>query len=89
MPLERPASNLLTIWGDHFSADTRTILSAIKVANASFGGRDPVPYSFHCVDQFQAVEPTREELLKVNPTGLIPTVVQGRQVIIGSNIAFL
>ncbi len=45
--LDRPggAGGKLTIWGDHFSPETRTILSILAIAG--------VPHSFSEVNQFQ------------------------------------
>lgn len=82
--LERPHQHLLTVWGDYFNADTRSIITLIKM-----GSGDTMPYYFKLVDEFQNGAYSKEELLKVNPMGTVPTVVEGRQVIIGSFVTFL
>lgn len=47
-PANRPSS-LVTIWGDYFSPDTRTIISIIKIA----GNKEaPLQYNFQLVDPF-------------------------------------
>ena len=43
--LDRPGGGKLTVWGDFFSADTRTILSILYIAG--------VPYNLEEVDQFK------------------------------------
>lgn len=40
--LERPGSGILTIYGDYFSPETRTLMALIQI-----GG---VPHNFHPVD---------------------------------------
>lgn len=34
--LERPGGSKLTVWGDHFNSDTRTILGILNVAKVSY-----------------------------------------------------
>jgi hypothetical protein len=45
--LDRPQSKMekLTVWGDYFSPDTRTILTALYIAG--------VPHLFNEIDQFK------------------------------------
>lgn len=43
--LDRPGSGKLTIWGDYFNSDTRTILSILYIAG--------VPHAMEEVDQFK------------------------------------
>lgn len=43
--LERPGQGILTVWGDPFQSETRTIMAVIKL-----GG---IPHEFHPVDSFQ------------------------------------
>jgi glutathione S-transferase len=40
------------------------------------------------VDQFVG-ELNREDFLKVNPMGTVPTVVEGRQVVLGAYVMFI
>jgi len=40
--LERPGGGKLTVWGDHFNSDTRTILSILNIAG--------VPHQLEIVD---------------------------------------
>ena len=34
--LDRPGGSKLTVWGDHFNSDTRTILGILNVAKVSY-----------------------------------------------------
>ena len=43
--LERPGKGILSVWGDPFQSETRTIIAAIKI-----GG---IKYEFHPIDSFQ------------------------------------
>ena len=43
--LEKPGAGILSVWGDPFQSETRTILNAIKL-----GG---IKHEFHAVDSFQ------------------------------------
>ena len=81
--LERPKSTILTLYGDHFSPDTRSILILIKM-----GAGDALPFNFHMVDQFSGAH-NRDEFLKVNPLGTLPTVIEGRHIVLGSFIVFV
>lgn len=58
--LERPGQGILSVWGDPFQSETRTIMAVIKL-----GG---IPHEFHAVDSFKG-EQRNAEYLKVNPTG--------------------
>lgn len=58
--LERPGNGKLTVWGDHFNSDTRTILSIIEIAG--------VPYSLEEIDQFKG-DHKKDSYLAINPSG--------------------
>jgi glutathione S-transferase len=47
-----------------------------------------VPHEFHMVDSFKG-EHKKEEYLKMNPTGSLPTITEGRFVILGGYLVFL
>lgn len=78
--LDRPGNGKLTVWGDHFNSDTRTILSIINIAG--------VPYSFEEVDQFKG-DHKKDSYLAINPSGQIPMITEGSFKILGGNNIFL
>ena len=78
--LDRPGAGKLTVWGDFFNADTRTILSLLYIAG--------VPHQFEEVDYFKG-EHQKEPYLSVNPTGQIPMVSEGSFKILGGNNIYL
>ena len=80
--LERPGINggRLTVWGDHFNSDTRTILSILKVAG--------VLHNLEEVDQFKG-DHKKESYLAQNPSGQIPMITEGSFKILGGNNIFL
>jgi glutathione S-transferase len=47
-----------------------------------------VRYDFHPVDQFKG-EHKKESYLKINPTGSLPTMTEGRFLILGGYLVFL
>ena len=47
-----------------------------------------VPHEYHPVDQFKG-DHKKEEYLKINPTGSLPTVTEGRFLILGGYLVFL
>jgi len=61
--LDRPGgagSGKLTIWGDYFNPETRTILITLKMAG--------VPHAVEEVDQFRG-DLKKESYLAMNPSG--------------------
>ena len=78
--LERPGQGVLTIWGDYFTPETRTIVAILQMCSIKF--------EFHSVDQFKG-EHKKEEYLAMNPTGSIPTLTEGRFLILGGYLVFL
>ena len=80
--LDRPGatSSKLTVWGDHFNSDTRTILSILTVAS--------VPHNLEEVDQFKG-DHKKESYLAQNPSGQIPMITEGSFKILGGNNIFL
>ena len=47
-----------------------------------------VTHEFHPVDQFKG-EHKKEEYAKVNPTGTLPTITEGRFLILGGYLVFI
>lgn len=78
--LERPGSGKLTVWGDYFNADTRTILAILYMAG--------VPHAMEEVDQFKG-DHKKESYLAQNPSGQIPMITEGGFKILGGNNIFL
>lgn len=70
----------MTVYGDYFSPETRTLMTMIEMGQ--------VPHNFHAVDQFKG-DHKREEYLKLNPTGSMPTITEGRFLILGGYLVFL
>lgn len=60
-----PGTRFLTIHGDFFSPETRTITSALKISGVKF--------ELVNVDQFKG-EHKKEPYLDMNPTGSLPTI---------------
>ena len=81
--VERPRQEILTVWGDPFSPDTRSILAIIRI-----GCGENFPLYLQEVDQFKG-DLRREDYVKPNPSGPLPTLVEGRQVIIGGYVMCL
>ena len=78
--LDKPGQSILTVWGDFFSSETRTIMTMIRMAD--------LKHEFHEIDQFKGDHKT-EDYLKLNPIGTLPTVTEGRFLILGGYIVFL
>ena len=70
----------LTLYGDIFDNDTRTILMLLKLAN--------VKVAFTPVSLFHG-EHQEEKYLDVNPTGQVPTIVESRYLVMGNTQTFL
>jgi len=78
--LERPGGGRLTIWGDYFNSDTRTILSVLYIAG--------VPYQLEEIDMFKG-DHKKDSYLAINPSGQIPMITEGSFKILGGNSIFL
>lgn len=78
--LERPGQGILTVYGDYFTGETRTLMTMIALGQ--------VPHLFVAVDQFKA-DHRRDDYLKLNPTGSLPTITEGRFLILGGYLVFL
>jgi glutathione S-transferase len=78
--LERPGSGKLTVWGDFFNSDTRTILAILQIAG--------VPHDIQEIDQFKG-DHKKESYLAQNPAGQIPMMTEGSFKILGGNNIFL
>ena len=78
--LERPNQGILTVYGDYFTSETRTLMNIIKLGD--------VKCEFTEVDLFKG-DHKKEQYLKLNPTGSLPTISEGRFLIIGGYIVFV
>src|SRR5437868_2018667 len=78
--LDRPGQGVLTVWGDYFSPETRTILTMLTLGQ--------VKHEFQAVDQFKG-EHRKDQYLAINPTGSLPTITEGRFLILGGYLVFL
>jgi glutathione S-transferase len=72
--VERPGSGKMMVYGDFFSAETRTILVILKMSQ--------VEHEVRIVDQFTG-EHKAESYLNINPTGQIPTMTEGKFLVLG------
>ena len=79
--MERPGLQILTVWGDPFQPETRTIMCMIKMAGE-------LNHEFHQLDQFQG-DHKKEDYLKINPMGSIPTITEGRFQVLGGYPVFI
>lgn len=74
-PQAAPSFNQkLTVYGDHFNSDTRTLLGILKVSKVS--------HVFERVNTFER-EQTQPAYLQLNPSGQIPTLTEGAFNVIG------
>ena len=79
--LDKPgASSMLTVWGDYFSPETRTIMVILH--------QGQVKCDLQIVDQFKG-EHKSEKYLAINPTGSHPTITEGRFLVLGGYLVFL
>jgi len=67
-------SSRLTVYGDHFNSDTRTLLGILKISRVS--------HAFEKVNMLNE-EHRKEAYLAQNPSGQIPMVTEGQFKIIG------
>ncbi len=58
--LERPGSNTLTVYGNYFNAETRTIIACLQIAG--------IPFELEEVDHIRG-DNLKEAYLKENPIG--------------------
>jgi len=75
-PPPSPGFGQLTIWGDYFNSDTRTIENMVSICG--------VPNKMNIIDTLNS-ENKQEGYLKVNPTGTVPTItdIKGNQYVLG------
>ena len=79
--LDKPgASGILTVHGDYFSPETRTIMVMLHQGN--------VKCELHVVDQFKG-EHKSDKYLAINPMGGHPTITEGRFLVLGGYLVFL
>lgn len=77
--LDRPGgagSGKLTVWGDYFNSETRTVLAILSIAG--------VPHSLEEIDQFRG-DLKKESYLAMNPSGQIPMISEGMFKILGGS----
>lgn len=77
--LDRPGlagSGKLTVWGDYFNSETRTVLAILQIAG--------VPHSLEEIDQFRG-DLKKESYLAQNPSGQIPMITEGLFKILGGS----
>lgn len=75
-PTEKKESNeeLLTIYGDYFQSETRSILAILDFCG--------IKYNFNELDIFQG-EHESDSYLELNPTGQLPTIKESSILLIG------
>ena len=74
--IPRNGNNALTVYGDFFNSDTRTILSLLYIAG--------VPHQFQEVDTFKG-DHKKEPYIAINPTSQIPLIQEGGFKVIGGS----
>ena len=77
---EKEVSNKLTVYGDSFDPDTRTILVLLRIAGAEF--------KFTEIDRFQNQHKQNDYLI-VNPLGEIPCLNERNFKVMGKTKVFL
>ena len=60
----------IVIWGDYFNLETRMILATLKLT-------EDVDYGMILIDSLKNEQKKDKSYKKINPTGKIPTVVEG------------
>lgn len=75
-----PAHTELTVYGDYFIAETRTLLLLIQLGDTS--------HQFIEVNTFKG-DHRKEEYIRLNPTGSVPTMTEGRYLLLGGSIVFI
>ena len=78
--MDRPGSAILTLYADYFSPETRTMLTIIHLGRINF--------EFHEVDTFKGEHKAKDFLL-INPTGLVPTITEGRTMVLAGYLQYL
>ena len=77
----RPATRQLTIWGDYTNADTRAILSVVKISGVNF--------QFKPLNTLYNEHETNKEFGDVSPTKDIPVITEGSYKIISGPAQFM
>ena len=73
--MDRPNQGLV-IYGDHFNTETRVILTVLDVSG--------VKYKFELIDEMSK-QHLNPKYLEVNPTGQIPTITEGKYMVLGGS----
>ena len=79
-PGKKPTGQELTLHGDYFSSEVRTIVAGLQFCGVQF--------TFKEVNTLIG-EHKEEPYLAVNPTGSVPTLVDGNTSVIGGYSTFL
>ena len=70
----------LSIFGDWFDNDTRTIMSILKIGD--------IPHNFMLIDMLSGQHHS-EKFLSVNPLGSLPIVLENNFFVMGTTAVFL
>ena len=65
------------IWGDFFNTETRMILATLHIS-------EDTDYDMIMIDSLNKKQKTDKKYKKINPTGKIPTLVEGSYTMLGS-----
>ena len=76
VPPPGAGTGTLTIYGDYFSSDTRTLLCLVYIAG--------VPHQFNEIDTFQG-DHKKDSYTLINPTQQIPMITEGNFKILGGS----
>ena len=79
-PIKRQAGQELTLHGDYFSSEVRTIVAGLQYCGVTFVFKEVNTLVGQHKD---------EPYLAVNPTGSVPTLVDGNTSVIGGYSTFL
>ena len=74
-PVDRPNQGLV-VYGDYFSTESRVILTVLEISG--------IKYKFELIDQFNKQQ-QNPKYLEVNPTGQIPTITEGKYMVLGGS----
>ena len=78
--LPRNGTQTLTVYGDYFNPETRTILAMLYIAG--------VPHQFQEIDTFKG-DHKKESYIALNPTSSIPLVQVGGNIVLGGSQTIL
>ena len=67
----------MTIYGDYYNAETRAVLCVLKISG--------INHDYINLNTLQNEHRDSQKYLQVNPTGLVPTLVDGSYKILNGN----